>query len=110
MSVNGIAFLVDSADYKHFTSASCCLWCDCFPKVDGIVFLVDSADYEHFAKSKAKLNALLSIEELAKALFLVLGNKIDALSAVSKELRHHLGFYQLTSKVSFILCIFRFLC
>ncbi|KAF8197533.1 ADP-ribosylation factor family-domain-containing protein [Pholiota molesta] len=61
------------------------LWRDYFPEVDGI--------------SKAELDALLSIEELSKVPFLVLGNKIDAPGAVSEEeLRHHLGLYQTTGK------------
>ena len=43
---------------------------------------------------------MLSIEELAKVPFLILGNKIDAPGAVSKEeLRHHLGLYQTIRKV-----------
>ena len=62
--------------------------------------MVDAKDPERFSESKAELDALLSMEELNKTPFLILGNKIDHPNAVSEDqLRHELGLYQ-TSKSS----------
>jgi GTP-binding protein SAR1 len=61
------------------------LWKDYFTVVDGVVFIVDASAPERFPEAKQELDRLLAEEELSRAPFVVLGNKIDLVTSVPAD-------------------------
>jgi GTP-binding protein SAR1 len=77
------------------------IWKDYFPAVDGILFLVDSADVKRFTEAKEELENVLNTPELEKIPIAILGNKIDKNGAASEEeIRDSLDINGLFSKDS----------
>ncbi len=62
------------------------IWKDYFPAVDGIIFLIDSADSKRFPEAKEELENVLNTPELENIPIAILGNKIDKNGAVSEEI------------------------
>lgn len=79
----------------HETARQC--WRDYFLNVNGIVFFIDASEPSRFEEAKKELNGLLSDEKLQNVPFLILGNKIDRTTSVSREsLVYELGLFNLT--------------
>ncbi len=77
------------------------IWKDYFPAVDGILYLVDSADIKRFPESKKELENVLATPELENTPIAILGNKIDKSDAASEEqIREALDLNMLFSKDS----------
>jgi GTP-binding protein SAR1 len=77
------------------------IWKDYFPAVDGILFLVDSADPKRFSEVQEELTSVLNTPELANIPIAILGNKIDKNGAASEEeIREALDINGLFSKDS----------
>ena len=75
------------------------IWKDYFPAVDGILFLVDSADLKRFQEAKEELDSVLKTPELENIPIAILGNKIDKNGAASEEeIREALDINGLFSK------------
>jgi len=70
------------------------IWKDYLANVNGIVFIVDSADRTRFAEAREEISRLLDDVALSRVPFAVLGNKIDIPVAASEdELRNALGLH-----------------
>ena len=52
-------------------------WTDYCGTLDGIIFMIDAADQNRLAESKAELDKLLEMPELANVPFVLFGNKVD---------------------------------
>ena len=69
------------------------IWKDYFPAVDGILFLVDSADPDRFDEAKKELEEVCNTPQLEKIPIAVLGNKADKNGAVQEyDLKQGLDF------------------
>uniref|UniRef100_A0A3Q3X6W9 small monomeric GTPase n=1 Tax=Mola mola TaxID=94237 RepID=A0A3Q3X6W9_MOLML len=74
------------------------VWKNYLPAINGIVFLVDSADIPRLGESKAELDALMTDETIGNVPILILGNKIDRPEAISEErMRELFGLYGQTT-------------
>ncbi|XP_052790246.1 uncharacterized protein LOC128224441 isoform X1 [Mya arenaria] len=62
------------------------VWKDYFPAVDGIIFMVDSADSKRFEEAKTELDSVLTCDVLPDVPVAVLFNKIDRKEAVDEDL------------------------
>jgi len=61
------------------------LWPHYFGQTDAVVFVVDSSDVDRFDIIKTELHTLVSHKELVGKPFLILANKQDLPTAVSKD-------------------------
>mmetsp|Transcript_28111 Transcript_28111/g.50328 ORF Transcript_28111/g.50328 Transcript_28111/m.50328 type:complete len:189 (+) Transcript_28111:35-601(+) len=59
-------------------------WSDYFESTQGVIFVIDAAD-ERLEEAGEELEMLLSHETLINKPFLILGNKIDLMNAVSTQ-------------------------
>jgi GTP-binding protein SAR1 len=61
-------------------------WKDYFVSVNAVVFMVDAADPSRFSEVRGQLDELLGDDLLKGIPFLILGNKIDAPTAVHESI------------------------
>mmetsp|Transcript_7005 Transcript_7005/g.9681 ORF Transcript_7005/g.9681 Transcript_7005/m.9681 type:complete len:200 (+) Transcript_7005:253-852(+) len=74
------------------------IWRDYYPTTSAIVFVVDASDHSRIDEAKDELQGILKNEDIKEIPVLILGNKIDAPSAMSEEeLKIRLGLVQSTT-------------
>eukprot|EP00388_Colpodella_angusta_P023363 GDKJ01059807.1.p1 GENE.GDKJ01059807.1~~GDKJ01059807.1.p1 ORF type:complete len:191 (-),score=44.83 GDKJ01059807.1:166-738(-) len=79
----------------HYTARK--VWKDYYEDLGAIIFLVDASDPTRFAEARDELKGLFEDDSIADTPIAILGNKIDAPTAVSEEvLRQHLGLHENT--------------
>ncbi|KAM9395679.1 small COPII coat GTPase SAR1A isoform 1-T1 [Salvelinus alpinus] len=61
------------------------IWKNYLPAINGIVYMVDSADHERLQEAKIELDALLTDDTISNVPVLILGNKIDRPEAISED-------------------------
>jgi GTP-binding protein SAR1 len=61
------------------------LWSNYYSSVDAIVFLIDTADIHRFHESRDELKKLVTDPFLENTPILILGNKMDMITAVQRE-------------------------
>lgn len=82
LSIEGVHFSAYDLG-GHVTAREC--WKEYYINANGIVFFVDASDPSRFGEAKKELSSLLSDEILKNVPFLILGNKIDRDTAVSRD-------------------------
>ena len=76
-------------------------WADYCGTLDGIIFMIDAAEHGRLEESKAELDKLMQMPELANVPFVIFGNKVDKKEALKEEeLRDVMGlpFHQTYGK------------
>ena len=67
-------------------------WSEYCGTLDGLIYIVDTSDHDRLEESRAELEKLLNMEELAEVPIVIFGNKIDKKESISEdELREALG-------------------
>lgn len=79
------------------------LWAHYYQNVDGVLFVVDSADPDRFSEARDELFGIITHELMSSVPFVVIANKSDLPTAVKpSELINHLGLHSISKRRWFI--------